>query len=125
MSKTINDYAKPTGTEQEILDWWNEYTRNLSTEAAIDAIEYKNSIWNNDKIFPLRDYEATEVNSNGGYEGAGEDMDITFMIHKVSNVKDVLGYIQFTGRYSSWDSSEWYDSPSVVKPIEVTMVEFR
>ena len=125
MQKTINEYPQSTGTKQEVLKWWHEYTRNLSTAAAVEAIYYRGNAYAENSIEPYEGYTATEVDSNGGYEDGGSYMDKTYMIHKESNKQNVLGYITVVGTYSSWDASEWDGPVTVVNPVEVTKVEFQ
>jgi len=35
-----------------------------------------------------------------------------------------VGFIQFDGYYSSWDSSQWNDSYTVVEPREVVKIRY-
>ena len=125
MPKTINDYPKSSGTKQEVLAWWNEYTRNLSTAEAVAAISYRGYADAKNPIAPYEGYTTTEVDSNGGYEDGGSYMDKTYMIHSDFDKGNVLGYITVVGTYNSWDASEWEDTPHVVNPVEVTKVEFQ
>lgn len=122
MLKTINEYPKSSGTKEEVLAWWNEYTRNLTTNQVIDRSQGYS--WEA-TIPAYNGYDITPVDSTGGCEGDGEYMDYTFQIKNVSDSSDVLGYVQLTGTYNSWDASEWEDTPYVVNPVEVTKVEFR
>jgi len=121
MQKTINEYPQSTGTKQDVLKWWKEYTRNLTASEVVER-SYGYS-WE-PNIPPLNDYGIKQVDSTGGDEGEGEYMDMTFQIVNVSDSSDVLGYVQLQGTYNSWDASEWHDEPYVVNPTEVTKVEF-
>lgn len=121
MSTTINEYPKSSGTKEEVLAWWNEYTRNLTTS---QVIERRHGYSWAPTIEPYNGYVIKKVDSTGGGEGDGEYMDVTFQIVNVSDSSDVLGYVQLQGTYNSWDASEWYDEPYVVNPTEVTKVEF-
>ena len=59
--------------------------------------------------------------SNRGAEGDGADMFLTFKI--TDKETGNIGYLEFSGRYSSWDSSE-YNERYVVQPREVTVIEY-
>lgn len=56
-----------------------------------------------------------------GGEGDGADMFIVFKI--VSLKEEAEGYLEFSGRYSSWDSSEYYECYPV-EPRQVTVTEY-
>lgn len=60
--------------------------------------------------------------SDRGSEGDGAEMFLTFKItDKESNT---VGYLEYSGRYSSWDSSS-YDDSYVVLPEEVTVIQYN
>ena len=122
MPETISDYPKSSGTKEEVLAWWNEYTRNLTATQVIDRSQGYD--WE-DTIPDYKGYTMKIIDSTGGSEGDGEYMDYTFQIKNVSDSSDVLGYAQLRGTYNSWDASEWEDTPYVVNPVEVTKVEFQ
>ncbi len=122
MSTTINYYPKSSGTKEEVLAWYNEYTRNLTATQVIDRS--KGYSWEA-TIPAYKGYNMEIVDSTGGGEGDGEYMDTTFQIKNVSDSSDVLGYAQLRGTYNSWDASEWEDTPYVVNPVEVTEVKFK
>lgn len=60
--------------------------------------------------------------SNRGSEGDGAGMFITFKI--IDKEYENTGYLEYSGRYSSWDSSS-YDERYVVEPEEVTVIQYN
>ena len=59
--------------------------------------------------------------SERGSEGDGAEMFLTF---KITNKEtNVVGYLEYSGRYSSWDSS-YYENSYIVQPREVTIIEY-
>lgn len=60
------------------------------------------------------------VDSEGGYEGAGEYAHIVFRV----KYKSETYYVMFTGSYSSWTDTEW-DEPKFVEPYEVTVTKYK
>lgn len=57
-----------------------------------------------------------------GAEGDGAEMYLTF---KITNKETGnIGYLEYSGRYSSWDSS-YYDECYVVEPEEVTVIQYN
>lgn len=60
--------------------------------------------------------------SDRGAEGDGADMFLTFRIQ--DKVSGKIGYLEYSGRYSSWDSSEYYESYAV-EPKEVMVIEYH
>ena len=122
MSTTINEYPKSSGTKEEVLAWWNEYTRNLT----IDEVIERSQGYDWEPTIPdYKGYTMKIIDNTVGAEGDGEYIDYTFQIKNVSNSSDVLGYVQLRGTYNSWDASEWEDTPHVVNPVEVTEVKFK
>ena len=65
-------------------------------------------------------FEVT-VASDRGSEGDGAEMFLTFCIKSLK--EEAKGFLEFYGRYSSWDSSYYYDS-YVVKPEEVKVIQY-
>lgn len=63
-----------------------------------------------------------ECVSTRGSEGDGADMFCTFKI--IDKEYENTGYLEFTGRYSSWDSS-YYDEHYIVLPEEVTVIQYK
>ena len=59
--------------------------------------------------------------SDRGSEGDGAEMFLTFKI--TDKEYENSGYLEYSGRYSSWDSS-YYDEYYVVLPQEVTVVQY-
>lgn len=110
----------------------------VNVEAELD---YKNnSVENNFKLLSLcEDLSCYEVNKlyaitsdyisdviENTYEQA-TDNDAIQIIFRITRIKDnEIGYIRFRGRYSSWDSSEYY-ACDVVYPrkIETTIYETK
>ena len=59
--------------------------------------------------------------SERGSEGDGAEMFLTF---KITNKEtNTVGYLEYSGRYSSWDSS-YYENSYIVQPREVTIIEY-
>ena len=59
--------------------------------------------------------------SERGCEGDGAGMFLTFKI--TDKETDAVGYLEYCGRYSSWDSS-YYENSYIVQPREVTIIEY-
>jgi hypothetical protein len=59
--------------------------------------------------------------SERGSEGDGAEMFLTFKI--TDKETNTVGYLEYSGRYSSWDSSS-YDDSYVVLPREVTIIKY-
>lgn len=57
-----------------------------------------------------------------GAEGDGADMFYTFLIQNKTD--GAYGYLEYSGRYSSWDSS-YYDDCYVVEPVEVLVTQYK
>ncbi len=66
-------------------------------------------------------YIVEQVSERGG-EGDGAEMFLTFKI--TDKETNTVGYLEYSGRYSSWDSS-YYDEYYVVLPQEVTVVQYN
>ena len=48
-----------------------------------------------------------------------------FLTFKITNKETGnIGYLEYNGRYSSWDSS-YYDECYVVQPKEVTVIQYN
>ena len=60
--------------------------------------------------------------SDRGSEGDGAEMFLTFKI--TDKETNTVGYLEYSGRYSSWDSSS-YDDSYVVLPEEVTVIQYN
>ena len=57
-----------------------------------------------------------------GSEGDRAEMFLTF---KITNKEtNTVGYLEYSGRYSSWDSS-YYDEYYIVLPKEVTVIQYN
>lgn len=60
--------------------------------------------------------------SERGAEGDGAEMYLTF---KITNKETGnTGYLEYSGRYSSWDSS-YYEYRHIVEPQEVTIIQYK
>lgn len=66
-------------------------------------------------------YIAEKVSQRGS-EGDGAEMFLTFKITNKETGK--IGYLEYSGRYSSWDSS-YYDESYMVEPEEVTVIQYN
>ena len=60
--------------------------------------------------------------SERGSEGDGADMFLTFKITDKETGK--IGFLEYNGRYSSWNSS-FYDERYIVEPKEVTVIQYN
>ena len=60
--------------------------------------------------------------SRRGAEGDGADMFYTFLVQ--NNTDGAYGYLEFSGRYSSWGSSYYYDC-YVVEPVQVMVTQYK
>ena len=59
--------------------------------------------------------------SERGAEGDGADMFLTIKV--TDKETNTVGYLEYCGRYSSWDNS-YYENSYVVQPREVTIIEY-
>ena len=65
-------------------------------------------------------YIAEQVDQRGS-EGDGAEM---FLVFKITNKEtSEIGYIEYSGRYSSWSDSEYYKCYAV-QPKEVMVIEY-
>lgn len=65
-------------------------------------------------------YIAEQVDQRGS-EGDGAEM---FLVFKITNKEtNEIGYIEYSGRYSSWSDSEYYKCYAV-QPREVMVIEY-
>ena len=133
--------------KKEFKEFLGENMRDLSKKEMIEALaevmltceiddhedmELKDAIseLDSDEIpdYVLREIEGKTENyevkqeSSRGSEGDGAEMFLTFYIKSLK--EDAEGYLEFYGRYSSWDSSYFYDS-YVVKPEEVMVIQYK
>lgn len=67
-------------------------------------------------------YILEEVDKNGGYEGKGEEMDLTIKITR--KLDSDYGFITFDGYYDSWDGSH-YHTITQTKPVEQTIIVYQ
>lgn len=63
-----------------------------------------------------------KVDVDGGYEGAGEDMSITFKITRKAD--EAIGYLTLEGYYSSWNDS-YYHTVYASEPVEKTIIVYE
>ncbi len=61
------------------------------------------------------------VHSEGGYEGAGEDVSRVFSINRGN---EMLAHFRTTGCYDSHNGTEWDDQIEVVYPRNVTVTQY-
>lgn len=69
----------------------------------------------------FENYKIEKVDS-GGAEGDGAEMYIVFKVIRISD--NAESFIQFSGRYSSWDSSYYHES-YLVQPEEVMVIQWK
>ena len=75
-----------------------------------------------DEIYGENELYKTEVESVRGSEGDGAEMFLTIKVtDKETNEEQ---YIEFAGRYSSWDSSQYYHS-YIVEPYQELVTFYR
>jgi len=71
-----------------------------------------------DPIFlPILGEKAIHVEREGGSEGDGDHMHVVFRIGDQFFMKE--------GYHNSWDSNEWDGDFNEVKPVEVTVTQYR
>lgn len=105
----------------------NEYTPDEDDEDATfeDVFTPDCSAWPLEGYFTITtesDKYIAEQVSQRGSEGDGAEMFLTFKITNKETGK--IGYLEYSGRYSSWDSS-YYDEYYVVQPKEVTVIQYN
>lgn len=66
-------------------------------------------------------YKVTCEDNRGG-EGDGAYMFYTFLVQNKTD--GAYGYLEFSGRYSSWDSS-YYDECYIVEPVQVMVTQYK
>ena len=104
----------------------NDYTADEDDDEATfeDVFSPECSAWRLEKYFirptESEKYIVEQVSERGG-EGDGAEMFLTFKI--TDKETNTVGYLEYSGRYSSWDSS-YYDEYYVVLPQEVTVVQY-
>lgn len=105
----------------------NGYTTDEDDEemAFEDVFSPECSAWRLEEYFTIQTesekYIVEQVSERGG-EGDGAEMFLTFKI--TDKEYENSGFLEYSGRYSSWDSSEYYDR-YVVEPREVTVVQYN
>lgn len=69
-------------------------------------------------------YVITEVDSTGGGEGEGEYADVVFRVaSSYEGATDAL-HFRITGRYDSWNGTEWDGDFDIVEPREVLVTQW-
>jgi hypothetical protein len=63
-----------------------------------------------------------KVDENGGYEGAGEEMSITFEITR--KIDEAIGYLTLEGYYNSWADS-YYHTVYASEPVQKTITVYE
>ena len=109
--------------------------RKEEMQAAINEIRklkmyYKEIYFNSAEIDCDVEYSEGEneifiiekVDENGGYEGAGEDMSITFKITRKSD--EAIGHLTLEGYYNSWSDS-YYHTVYASEPVEKTITVYE
>ena len=105
----------------------NDYTADEDDDEATfeDVFSPECSAWRLEEYFirptESEKYIVEQVSERGG-EGDGAEMFLTFKI--TDKETNTVGYLEYSGRYSSWDSS-YYDEYYVVLPQEVTVVQYN
>lgn len=111
MMEAMIEVAKANMDLEEIEEIEDVFTPNCGTEIQ----EYFTEPTESEK------YIIQQV-SDRGAEGDGADMFLTFKIQ--DKVTGKMGYLEYSGRYSSWDSSD-YDESYAVEPKEVTVIQYQ
>ena len=126
--------TKYTGlTEEQMISamievaTFNEYIPDEDDDEATfeDVFTPECSAWRLEEYFTepteSEKYIVQQVSEIGG-EGDGAEMFLTFEI--TDKETNTVGYLEYSGRYSSWDSSS-YDDSYVVLPEEVTVIQYN
>ena len=97
-------------TIAEVSSYSKKTLTNLYCHLDEDEIEGENE-----------DYKVSTAEFRGA-EGDGADMFLTVEVYNKHNGE--IQYIEFSGRYSSWDSSEYYRS-YLVNPVQEMVTFYR
>lgn len=125
---TVNDVRRLTKAEMlqalaevaliEELEGFEDYELDdITSELDSEIPAYKL-----EEIYGETENYKVLCEDNRGGEGDGADMFYTFLIKNKTD--DTYGYLEFSGRYSSWDSSYYYDC-YVVEPVEVLVTQYK
>ena len=112
--------SKNTKTKEELLQiiadcsFENYYSFNQLKELGCYLSE--------DEIYGENENYKTEVEDVRGSEGDGAEMFLTLKI--TDKETEEIQYIEFQGRYSSWDSSNYYNS-YLVEPYQEMVTFYR
>ena len=105
---------------QNVPEGYERYSYSDLTSKNIYLSE--DSFCSEEEEFIENDDYTVEVESIRGSEGDGAEMFLTFKI--TDKETNTVGYLEYSGRYSSWDSSS-YDDSYVVLPEEVTVIQYN
>ncbi len=126
----INGLAEVIFANQDEAGEFLSSTSRLDDIDLEDLIKYLNSdcitcslnyTFSVGEKFLSENYEAELVQTSGG-EGDGASIYCVFRVKRLSD--DVQVYIEFEGRYSSWDSS-YYSRSYCVEPEEVMVIQYN
>lgn len=109
---------KTTKTKQECL----EIISMCSQRYSVRKLEQLGCYLDEDEIQGECDNFAVEVEDIRGSEGDGAEMFMTLKITDKETSEET--YIEFSGRYSSWDSSE-YRYSHLVEPYQEMVTFYR
>lgn len=115
-------------TKEELLQIISDCSQNGCEPYSYSDLTSKNlylsedSFCTNDEEFLENDEYTVQVESVRGSEGDGAEM---FLTVKITSKEDKEEYfIEFYGRYSSWDSSSFHQS-YVVEPYQEMVTFYR
>ena len=108
---------KTTKTKQECLE-----IVALVSSYSLERLTKLNCYLDEDEIGGESDNFAVEVEDIRGSEGDGAEMFMTLKIIDKETSEET--YIEFSGRYSSWDSSSYYNS-YIVEPYQEMVTFYR
>lgn len=109
--------SKYTKTKEELLQIIQGVTRY-----SYDELSNPNGYLDEDEIAGESDFFAVEVEDVRGSEGDGAEMYLTLKITDKETSEEY--FIEFSGRYSSWDSS-CYSSSYLVEPYQEMVTFYR
>lgn len=128
--ETIKGLAEVIYANQDEAGEFLSSTSRLDDIDLEDLIKYLNSnnitsslkyTFSVGEKFLSENYEA-ELEQTSGGEGDGAEIFCVFRVKRLSD--NAQGYIEFAGRYSSWDSS-YYNSSYCVEPQEVMIIQYN
>lgn len=110
----ISDCSQNSSNEYDILS----YSKLISRDLYLD----EESFCTEDEDFLENDEYRVEVESMRGAEGDGAEMFLTVKITDKSDKEEY--FIEFFGRYSSWDSASYHRS-YIVEPYQEMVTFYR